>query len=212
MARLCAESSDRIPKWLVPVIRINLEKGGEIDRSALVVAAWARYAEGVDEQGRPINADAPRLVTFAIDSGRGTLSQKEVEIPAGQFWARASFQPVWPGPVSVTASTPNLLTVTTNLDVSMPVALLLCSALGGLTGGVVSFLKTRSKSGQQRILIGLVTGFIFYWACIFLGLAALGPGVVLNPLSAFSLSTLGGWLQTEVFAAIWKILRPRAKA
>jgi mannitol 2-dehydrogenase len=54
LARLCAESSDRIPKWLVPVIRTNLARGGEIDRSALVVASWARYAEGVDEQGRPI--------------------------------------------------------------------------------------------------------------------------------------------------------------
>ena len=28
--------------------------GGEVQRSALVVAAWARYAEGVDEQGEPI--------------------------------------------------------------------------------------------------------------------------------------------------------------
>jgi mannitol 2-dehydrogenase len=54
LARLCAESSDRIPKWLVPVINRNLETGGEIDRSALVVASWARYAEGVDEQGDPI--------------------------------------------------------------------------------------------------------------------------------------------------------------
>lgn len=54
LARLCAESSDRIPKWLVPVIRHNLATGGEIERSALVVASWARYAEGVDEQGNPI--------------------------------------------------------------------------------------------------------------------------------------------------------------
>ncbi len=54
LARLCAESSDRIPKWLLPVVRHNLERGGEIDRAALVVAAWARYAEGVDEQGEPI--------------------------------------------------------------------------------------------------------------------------------------------------------------
>src|SRR5437762_2332017 len=54
VARLCAESSDRIPKWLLPVIRANLASGGEIQRSAAVVASWARYAEGVDEQGRPI--------------------------------------------------------------------------------------------------------------------------------------------------------------
>ncbi len=54
IARLCAESSDRIPKWLLPVIRDQLARGGEIRRSAAVVASWARYAEGVDEQGRPI--------------------------------------------------------------------------------------------------------------------------------------------------------------
>jgi mannitol 2-dehydrogenase len=54
VARLCAHSSDRIPKWLLPVIRRQLETGGEIERSAAVVASWARYAEGVDEQGAPI--------------------------------------------------------------------------------------------------------------------------------------------------------------
>ncbi len=54
LARLCAESSDRIPKWLLPVVRQQVEAGGSVHRSALVVAAWARYAEGVDEQGEPI--------------------------------------------------------------------------------------------------------------------------------------------------------------
>ena len=54
LARLCAESSDRIPKWLVPVIRHNLQEDGEVRLSALIVAAWARYAEGVDEDGEPI--------------------------------------------------------------------------------------------------------------------------------------------------------------
>lgn len=55
LARLCAESSDRIPKWLLPVIRANLENGGEIHRSAAIVASWARYAEGTDEHGRNID-------------------------------------------------------------------------------------------------------------------------------------------------------------
>jgi mannitol 2-dehydrogenase len=54
VARLCAESSDRIPKWLLPVVRHNLENGREIKRSAAVVASWARYAEGTDESGEPI--------------------------------------------------------------------------------------------------------------------------------------------------------------
>jgi mannitol 2-dehydrogenase len=54
IARLCAESSDRIPKWLLPVVRRQLEAGGPIEHAAAVVASWARYAEGVDEQGEPI--------------------------------------------------------------------------------------------------------------------------------------------------------------
>jgi mannitol 2-dehydrogenase len=69
LARLCAESSDRIPKWLLPVVRRNLAEGGEIDRSALVVAAWARYAEGVDEQGEPIEV-VDRLADQLVATAR----------------------------------------------------------------------------------------------------------------------------------------------
>ncbi|GAB3301780.1 mannitol dehydrogenase family protein [Parasphingorhabdus pacifica] len=54
LARLCADSSDRIPKWLLPVVRHQLSTGGPFRRSALVVASWARYAEGRDEAAEPI--------------------------------------------------------------------------------------------------------------------------------------------------------------
>jgi mannitol 2-dehydrogenase len=54
VARLCARSSERIPTWLVPVIRENLAAGRDVTLSAAVVASWARYAEGIDEQGGPI--------------------------------------------------------------------------------------------------------------------------------------------------------------
>ena len=54
LARLAAESSDRIPTWLVPVIRANLSDGGAVRLSAAIVASWARYARGVDEAGQPI--------------------------------------------------------------------------------------------------------------------------------------------------------------
>jgi mannitol 2-dehydrogenase len=75
VARLCAESSDRIPKWLLPVIRHNLDTGGDILLSTAVVASWARYAEGVDEQGRPIEV---------VDRLRDTLTaaaQRQHEEP-----------------------------------------------------------------------------------------------------------------------------------
>jgi mannitol 2-dehydrogenase len=54
VARLCAESSDRIPKWVLPVIRENLAAGRDVRLASAIVASWARYAEGVDEQGESI--------------------------------------------------------------------------------------------------------------------------------------------------------------
>jgi mannitol 2-dehydrogenase len=68
IVRLCFGSSDRIPKWLLPVIRENLKTGAPIRLSAAVVASWARYDEGVDERGEPIevqDALADTLVPLA---------------------------------------------------------------------------------------------------------------------------------------------------
>lgn len=59
LARLCAESSDRIPKWLIPVVNDQLVAGGDVTLSAAIVASWARYAEGVDEAGEPIEVVDP---------------------------------------------------------------------------------------------------------------------------------------------------------
>jgi mannitol 2-dehydrogenase len=55
VARLCAESTDRIPKWVVPVLRHNLRSGGPISHATAIIASWARYAEGIDEQGQTID-------------------------------------------------------------------------------------------------------------------------------------------------------------
>jgi mannitol 2-dehydrogenase len=60
LSRICAETSDRIPKFLLPVVHRQLETGGPTRVCATVVAAWARYALGTDEQGRPIDVVDPR--------------------------------------------------------------------------------------------------------------------------------------------------------
>ena len=74
LARLCAESSDRIPTFLLPVVRERLACGGPVERSALVVAAWARYAEGVDEQGQPFD-----VVDRLLESVRGAAARSQRE-------------------------------------------------------------------------------------------------------------------------------------
>ncbi|WP_392544454.1 mannitol dehydrogenase family protein [Oryzobacter telluris] len=73
LERLCAESSDRIPKWLVPVIHVNLQHDRPIERAALVVASWARYAEGTDEAGAWINVvDRRRDEVMKAAAAHGT--------------------------------------------------------------------------------------------------------------------------------------------
>ncbi|MCL2780242.1 MAG: mannitol dehydrogenase family protein [Actinomycetia bacterium] len=64
VARLATNTSDMISKFLLPVVRANLASGGAITRSAFVIACWARYALGVDEQGERyeiVDALAPQI-------------------------------------------------------------------------------------------------------------------------------------------------------
>lgn len=79
LARLAAESSDRIPTWLVPVIRWNLAHDGEVECSALVVAAWARYAEGVDEAGEEITV-VDRLADERMAAARAQVGEDADEL------------------------------------------------------------------------------------------------------------------------------------
>jgi mannitol 2-dehydrogenase len=72
VARLCANASDLIPKFLLPVIRQQLAAGGPFTRAAAVVACWARYCEGTDESGQPHEMDdalAPQLHAAALRQG-----------------------------------------------------------------------------------------------------------------------------------------------
>jgi mannitol 2-dehydrogenase len=72
VARLCANASDLIPKFILPVIRQQLAAGRPFTRAAAVVASWARYAEGTDENGEPHQMDdalAPQLQAAARRQG-----------------------------------------------------------------------------------------------------------------------------------------------
>lgn len=60
LSRICADTSDRIPKFILPVVHRQLEMGSSVRVCATVVAAWARYALATDEQGRPIDVVDPR--------------------------------------------------------------------------------------------------------------------------------------------------------
>ncbi len=45
LARICLESSAKLPVFLVPTIRENLASGGKVELAALVIAAWCYYSD-----------------------------------------------------------------------------------------------------------------------------------------------------------------------
>jgi len=52
VARICLESSAKLPKFLIPTITENLARGGSIKYATLVIAAWCFYSDkGVDRHG-----------------------------------------------------------------------------------------------------------------------------------------------------------------
>jgi mannitol 2-dehydrogenase len=51
LARNCVDGSDRIATFVLPVVRDRLAAGGDVTVAATAVAGWARYLEGVGEDG-----------------------------------------------------------------------------------------------------------------------------------------------------------------
>lgn len=71
LARLCVDSSERMPKFLLPVVRYQLAHGGPIERGVTVLACWARYCDAVDENGDAIEiVDPARDTLVAAAAGR----------------------------------------------------------------------------------------------------------------------------------------------
>lgn len=59
LARICFDASSRIPKFVLPSAREQLERGGAIDVYAFTVACWIRYLGGKDDSGNTINVQDP---------------------------------------------------------------------------------------------------------------------------------------------------------
>ncbi|MFP3515568.1 mannitol dehydrogenase family protein [Pseudomonas sp. SIMBA_077] len=60
LERVCSDGSSKLPKFIVPTINRLIVDGAELKRAALVVAAWALYLEGVDENGQRYVISDPR--------------------------------------------------------------------------------------------------------------------------------------------------------
>ena len=186
-----------------PVSRIEAVSSppgiGLLDSAQIVVTL-------TDDTGKPVPTAIARKVSFAITSGHGVIQPDSVSLAQDEFTSRVTFSPVSIGDVTISVSTPNLLPRVVPVTVKTPWALLGLSLLGGLAGAWIGVKERRTK--QWRILAGALTGLLFYWALLFGLLPVLGRAALLNPLSAFAVSIVGGWAGTLVLKLLWKRLVP----
>jgi hypothetical protein len=163
--------------------------------------------ECLDRNQKQVASDVDRQVTLSIDGDKGMIGTNLVIIHAGSAEAQTAFLPSQWGSVVIHASTPNLFESIGNIKVTLPSLLLVLSIIGGFIGGGISAISGKSKGGfvWQRAGIGLVTGLVFYWACIFLNSYIKVPtSVALNPLSGLAMSIIGGFAGIKVFSMVLK--------
>lgn len=79
LPRICLGGSGKIPQFIMPSIAEQLQAGGSLRRLTLCAAAWFRYLEGVDEQGRVFKLDDPMAEELQAKAREGGLALLEVE-------------------------------------------------------------------------------------------------------------------------------------
>ncbi|MNS39775.1 Polyol:NADP oxidoreductase [compost metagenome] len=109
LERVCSDGSSKFPKFTVPTINRLIADGRETRRAALVVAAWALYLKGVDEQGETYTIADPRaafcqalvaddvLITqrlLAVEEIFGTAIARSPEFVAAFEWCCNSLREV----------------------------------------------------------------------------------------------------------------------
>ncbi|WP_445178463.1 mannitol dehydrogenase family protein [Pseudomonas sp. McL0111] len=101
LERVCSDGSSKFPKFTIPTLNRLIADGRETKRAALVVAAWALYLKGVDENGDAYSIPDPRaafcqalvaddaLITqrlLAVEEIFGTAIPQSAEFVAAFEW------------------------------------------------------------------------------------------------------------------------------
>jgi len=109
LERVCSDGSSKFPKFTIPTINRLIADGQETRRAALVVAAWALYLKGVDENGDTYAIPDPRaefcqglvaddaLITqrlLAVEEIFGTAIPRSAEFVAAFEWCCNSLREV----------------------------------------------------------------------------------------------------------------------
>ncbi|MGH6860927.1 MAG: mannitol dehydrogenase family protein, partial [Phyllobacterium sp.] len=79
--QIAMDGSQKLPQRLLNTIRARIQAGASFDRLALGVAAWMRYATGVDEKGASIDIRDP----LADEFKRRTAGKRTADVLVQAF-------------------------------------------------------------------------------------------------------------------------------
>ena len=68
--QIAMDGSQKLPQRILGTVRENIAAGRDVALAALAVAAWIRYAAGIDERGNPIKVSDPLAPQFAQIAAR----------------------------------------------------------------------------------------------------------------------------------------------
>lgn len=97
LPRLCLNGAAKMPKFVLGSVRDRLQQSASVNYLGLVVAAWCRYLQGTDDQGRTIEIDDPMAAVLTeraqnSDAPRSILNLTEIfgeELPQSQQFVEA---------------------------------------------------------------------------------------------------------------------------
>ena len=112
LARICGESSAKIPKFLVSTITENLSRGGSFVYSALVIAAWCLYSDkGINQHGQVleiVDAMKGELHQAAASTRHDKLSFLRIESLFGDLIRSEEFTSLYSGMIDAIYENPDI--------------------------------------------------------------------------------------------------------
>jgi hypothetical protein len=205
-----------VVRFIPPISRLGIDVAPEVvpgEPSTLTV-------ELQDESGTPVASDRDRVVTLT-PGGPIELASTRLTIAADRASEQVGFKATRTGTLSVKAAIADFSPSTVEIravEAPEPVLPYVIGALSGLLGGGLAVLLQRRKPGAARgardvatrLLLGVVAGFLLYWAAQ-VGLVSAGQGASMAlKVSAVALGILGGMGGTRVPDLLsGKIMGPR---
>jgi hypothetical protein len=153
-----------------------------------------------DQLGNPLRTTSKKSVQFL----GGPILRFDPVKSDGDFSFSTIVTPVYVGQSSLQAVSDGYHSPLRPIQVTWISVLVLC-IVGGICGGVLSFLTSQGKL-WIRIVSGIIVGTVASWAYVFVGLPSVSAAILHSQLSVLFVSLLAAFSGVKVLGVITKKL------